>query len=355
MTAPSKTPLSLRTPGASQASSKARTQFNTLIERLEAQRTRLAAWHDALPRMRARADAELKPLEEQMRMRLRELVLLFDQAYEHKSLKKKEREKLSFLIAEVSFDLIGKVDDDEMEALHAKHGLSDEDSEDDPTMDEMKALFADVFGLPQEDEPDAPELNSHSRVGSDESEHLERKPTPKETRKAVEENRLQQSVREIFRKLASILHPDRESDPVERERKTALMQRANVAYAAQDLLGLLELQFEVEQIDQSALELLDDARIKQYNKVLTKQVAEVRGEIEDLEHWLIYDLGISTRGRITPAALDKVLASQIREMKLDIVDVERDLAQFQDLALLKKYLKNFTIPRGPTFYAEDYF
>ena len=64
MTLSSKTPLILRKPGTSKASSKARTQFNTLIERLEAQRKRLAAWHDALPRMRVRADTELKPLED---------------------------------------------------------------------------------------------------------------------------------------------------------------------------------------------------------------------------------------------------------------------------------------------------
>ena len=61
----------------------------------------------------------------------------------------------------------------------------------------------------------------------------------------------ERAVREIFRKLASALHPDRETDPGERARKTALMQRANVAYAANDLLGLLELQFEVDQIDAS--------------------------------------------------------------------------------------------------------
>lgn len=244
-----------------------------------------------------------------MRARLRELVLLFDRAYEHKSFKKKEREKLSSLIAEYTIDLIGEVDDDEMEALYEKHGLSDEDLEDDPAFEELEAMLAEVFGL--HEEPGAPK-KSHDTGAAADSEHTERKPTQRETRKAAEENRLQQSVREIFRKLASFLHPDRESDPAERERKTALMQRANAAYAAQDLLGLLELQFEVEQIDQSALETLDDARIKQYNKVLTRQVEEVRGEIEDLEHWLIYELGISPRGKITPAVLDKMMTEQIR-------------------------------------------
>jgi curved DNA-binding protein CbpA len=42
-------------------------------------------------------------------------------------------------------------------------------------------------------------------------------------------------VREVFRKLASELHPDRETDPAEHARKTELMQRVNQAYKAGDL------------------------------------------------------------------------------------------------------------------------
>ncbi|WP_341888453.1 hypothetical protein [Variovorax sp. YR752] len=46
-------------------------------------------------------------------------------------------------------------------------------------------------------------------------------------------------MRDIFRKLASALHPDRETDAQQRKVKTALMQKANQAYAANDLLALL--------------------------------------------------------------------------------------------------------------------
>ena len=58
-----------------------------------------------------------------------------------------------------------------------------------------------------------------------------------------------QSVRVIFRKLASALHPDREPDPAERQRKTLLMQQANPAYDRNDLLTLLSMQLDLEQID----------------------------------------------------------------------------------------------------------
>jgi hypothetical protein len=124
----------------------------------------------------------------------------------------------------------------------------------------------------------------------------------REARQQVEESKLKQSVRDIFRKLASILHPDRETDPAERTRKTALMQRANAGYAAEDLLGLLELQLEVEQIDQAGLANLGDERIKHYNKLLASQVNEIQMDITALDMALSIDMGLEHNDRRTPHA-----------------------------------------------------
>ncbi len=49
----------------------------------------------------------------------------------------------------------------------------------------------------------------------------------KESQQQVEEQQTSQSIRELYRKLVSALHLDREPDPQERERKTLLMQRIN--------------------------------------------------------------------------------------------------------------------------------
>ncbi|AJZ59188.1 dnaJ domain protein [Paraburkholderia fungorum] len=90
-----------------------------------------------------------------------------------------------------------------------------------------------------------------------EARRAKQKKTPRqlaaETREQVEQAELSLSIREVYRKLASALHPDRETDPQERERKTTLMQRANQAYSKNSLLQLLELQLELEHIDQSAI------------------------------------------------------------------------------------------------------
>lgn len=108
--------------------------------------------------------------------------------------------------------------------------------------------------------------------------------------------------RDIFRKLASTLHLERETDPVEHLRKTTLMQRANVAYTANDLLGLLALRRKVDQInridqiDQSELDKLGDDRIKQYNRILGEQLRKIGMKIGALKSALTLDMGILGAG-----------------------------------------------------------
>jgi hypothetical protein len=138
----------------------------------------------------------------------------------------------------------------------------------------MAALSAQLGGEPPPESE--PELAKAAK----------RKPSAaapaREERHAVEADQLKQSVRDIFRKLTSQLHPDREPDAAERARKTALMQRVNVAYAANDLLALLELQLEVEQIDQAEL---DEGRCLRENTLAPTVLARACVRVRCGAHW----------------------------------------------------------------------
>lgn len=342
--------------------SRVRTQFNALVSKLEAERKRLAAWHDAMPKMRARADAELMPLGDRFGACQRELILLFDAAYKSKKLTKKEREKLSDLICSMALELLDSGQDEAMAEIYERHS-GEAELADDPDFLALNDIIEQmmngahergegVFGPPDGEESDEEVSES---AGKPNAKGSGRKASAAATRQAEEEARLAQSVRDIFRKLASALHPDRETDPAERERKTTLMQRANVAYAANDLLGLLELQFEVDQIDASKLDTLGEERIKQYNKVLAKQVDEVRKEIDELEHWLQYVMHVSAHGRITPAHMEKALTVEINTFKVKIAGIEEDLRDFQEIKVLKSFLKTYRIPAPFDFMDDDYF
>lgn len=150
---------------------------------------------------------------------------------------------------------------------------------------------------------------------------------------------MQQSLREIFRKLASQLHPDRETDETERQRKTALMQRVNVAYAANDMLGLLELQLEVEQIDQAVLASLSDERIRQYNQVLSGQLRELETEVAGFEEMAAIEMDADIFDEVTPAAMLRTIETDIARLRLKIAVVDEDVQELRDVKMLKAWLK----------------
>jgi len=78
------------------------------------------------------------------------------------------------------------------------------------------------------------------------------------------------------------LHPDRETNPDERMRKTELMQKINIAYDKHDLLTMLQMQLEIEQIDQIDQIVLIQLVLKKLNTimwVLKKQLQEIKQEV----------------------------------------------------------------------------
>ncbi|MFM9436195.1 hypothetical protein ACFDR9_003278 [Janthinobacterium sp. CG_23.3] len=92
----------------------------------------------------------------------------------------------------------------------------------------------------------------------------------------------------------------------------------NVAYAANDLLGLLELQLEVEQLDQAGLDNLSEERIKQYNKILEGQLREVERETAEIEYAAAMDMGGEARGRLTPQTM-------LRHLRVDMQQCRQGL------------------------------
>lgn len=159
----------------------------------------------------------------------------------------------------------------------------------------------------------------------------------REARLAADEKAMSQTVREVYRKLASALHPDREPDPAERQRKTALMQRVNEAYQANNLLQLLELQIEIEQIDSAHLAGLAPQRLKRYHQILRAQLQDLEMEIFGIEHGLRQQLHL--RGRMTPKLLLQCVEADVATLDGEIRRLEGELAISADLKALKAWLK----------------
>jgi len=132
-------------------------------------------------------------------------------------------------------------------------------------------------------------------------------------------------IKDIYRKLSSAIHPDRECDPIERLRKTALMSEANGAYENGNLLKLLQLQQQFGKVDQNAVKLFADEKLVLINGQLTMQLRDLALERFQLEHTLRMAFDIESYGAITEKMLNKTLKDDAKELRDALVIMRRNV------------------------------
>ena len=137
------------------------------------------------------------------------------------------------------------------------------------------------------------------------------------------------SVKAVYRKLASSLHPDREQDPQARARKTALMQRVNQAYEADDLLALLELQWEVELLDAKRMAQLQDAHLQRYSLVLQEQLQQLQQATRDAQAELAQMLGLNPQLRHAPHKMPKLLRQYVQSLQQQVAQLQHATVHLQ--------------------------
>jgi hypothetical protein len=334
-------------------------RFNTLIRQIERARAKLAAWRDAIP-LYAQAHAQvIVPLARTALTVHRQWTFALDRLLDQPGWTKAERATLRELICENAAELLdaAEEDDAELKALFDKHAEVDFDTE----QREMRLALADmaqaVTGVDLGDLDDITsddELFERMQAGLAEQaarEEAAQESAPPararrgKTKTAVQQRReaeaqlATQSVREVFRKLASALHPDRETDAAQRAAKTALMQKVNQAYAASDLLALLELQLQIEQVDAAHIADAGAQRLKHYNKVLAEQLGELKAEIERMEMGFCFDFGIEPGWATDPAKLLGLIELQAADLRKELALQRRELRTLDDKAATKRWLK----------------
>jgi hypothetical protein len=266
---------------------------------------------------------------------------------------KAERGTLRELLCEAASELLAaRGEDADLKALFDKHAEVDFDTEQREMMRAMKGLAEAMTGLDLGDDEGIDtdkDLFARLQQGLQEQAAAEeaqrsaksarRRKSAAQQRREAEAQQATQSVREIYRKLASALHPDRETDERQREAKTALMQRVNQAYEANDLLALLELQLQIEQIDASHIANAGEQRLKHYNKVLSEQLAELKAEVERVEVGFRMEFGLEPGWGLNPRKLGQVLEHRSRQWQAELNEQQRDMRMLGDVAATKRWLK----------------
>jgi hypothetical protein len=339
--------------------SKDQKTFNTLLKKIDEKRVNLAAWQEIIPAYQKKYASDFIPLVETSQELQIEIVHFLDRACDQKGITSPERRMIHDLISRMAGDLAVERNDEALKNIYNKHSGSDLDKEAAASMNGLKSMLEDVIGVDLGDDLDMSnpeEIFKRARTHMHEQQtqfdaerqayeerQAKRKKTAKqlakESKQQAEEQQTSQSIRELYRNLASILHPDREPDPQERDRKTALMQRINEAYDKKNLLLLLELQLELEHIDQTTINNLSVSRLKHYNKILKEQLNELEHEIHVTENGFNAQFGISPFERLTPGTVMRNLAADIVGIKQAIRELKNDLLAFRDMKMLKAWLK----------------
>jgi len=344
-------------PGSRAALSPAQKLFNKLIDRIGTQRQLLQQWRDLESRYRQRVAAELAPVQGRLREKRLAMVRLLDEAAGHKSLSKSQRAKVVDLLLDLASDLLLEGHDEELVRVHDKYSeLSFEESQQED-LDLAHAMAGSIFGVDLGDDHGArtpEELAQHIADKVNAARPAEPAPPlrarKKSAKAAARELQREQAVqgasrslREVYRALASELHPDRETDAAERARKTSLMQQVNQAYEARDLLALLELQLSIEQIDPGAMAGLAQDRLAHYNLVLQEQLQRLQEELEEVRAPFTMGRSLRDLRELTPAKVLQGLADDLHHLRSALKHVEADLLAFRDIKVLKNSLRGYRV------------
>lgn len=333
--------------------SKGQKTFNTLVEKIAQQRDTLTQWQAVALTYQQKVARDYHPMQRAFQDLQAAFARSLDQLLEKPGLTKTERQAVGDIIWQIAEGLITQTGDASLKPLYAKYRGADFDTQHSDAVESMKATMAEMFGFDIDQMADAQspeEVLEHLRNQFDKDDFaspkaVPRKPTAKQLARAeaqkAEADKTSLSIREVYRKLASALHPDREPDLQERQRKTELMQRVNQAYAAKDLLKLLELQLELEHIDASTIAGLSDDRIRHYNKVLKEQLAELELEVDSLQRVLKAGFAMDDYQPLGIASVMPRLAQDIARMKDLVAQIKADARVLGDTKALKSWIKEY--------------
>lgn len=337
--------------------SPAQQTFNRLTAQIEQIRAELLQFQALDDRLRERLVSHLQPATVQLRATQLALLLQIDHLLRvpvKPPLKRRQQQTLTqflcylgenLLRSEVPpepelIDAFDRYSEISASAIHASHSTAE--------MERLEDMLGSQFGeevLKDHGASDVEELlrtvrdrvaaqagEAQSDLEEDAAQHnapprgKHKRESAAAARKAEAQREASQSVREVYRKLASSLHPDREADPAQRARKTELMQQINVAYQQADLLALLTLQMEVEQLNAAGLAQLPEARLKHYNHVLKDQQQTLNSELQERIGALHQLLG-SSNGRAWQLRkaqdFEREFERQVQEIRTQARGIER--------------------------------
>ena len=313
-------------------------KLNRLIDEIEQQKVLLAAWQNAQAEIRDYSQKALMPA--------------------YRDLYKTLYTQIQSLWNSLSCADLSKSDatqvDNKIQAL--AHLLKDSNMLEQGQLEEVAKLYA-YYAQAQEyaktkknkkkatnveeasslsDEDLIEDWNNDSYQQAREQAKLKRQ----QDKQAQAEKLVNQSLKTVYLKIASMIHPDREQDESKKIEKTELLQRANEAYEQEDLFFLLKLQLEIEQTKLTSNKGLGAEKIKFYQQALEAQSQDLKKQIQQLIDSLVWSnkakIAVSkSKGQLNIADLYRQIDADTSAVKQQIKwEKQRLIAMNKETGLL---------------------
>lgn len=172
------------------------------------------------------------------------------------------------------------------------------------------------------------------------AEREQQKQLKKQEKLELAKEMASKSMKSIYLKIASIIHPDREQDEQKRIEKTELLQQANQALENKDLLSLLKLRAQVESDNTAFGQKLANDQLKMYNLNLEDQVEQLQDKIEDIIYSFNWDHLSFSKRHFKVTDLYKKYQADLIDIQHKVLIDEQLLQTYSDIKALKNLLKS---------------
>ncbi|QHE83780.1 hypothetical protein [Hydrogenophaga sp. BPS33] len=341
-------------PPSAQPLSPAARAYNLQLARIDKLKSQLAELEALAQRHRAERHAALEPLRRQLARERHRLVLALDGHLQGKLLSRVQADTARTVLCRLARTL-AEAGDDAMRDLHDRHSPRTLAQSQQAEADALREKWTAVLGEPLEDDDPSWSAEQLLRAGmarwrraqeeaqerrreAAQARRARKKPGAAQLQDQAERHDADTLLRRLFRQLASALHPDRESDPQARLRKTALMSEANAAYEKRDLVALLQIQARAELADPQAVHALSDERLASLTRLLKAQVADLERERAARQNALADEFELPDGMSPNANSLLQVRIDQTRALDAAVARLADDLAQAADPARLKRWL-----------------
>lgn len=329
-------------------------QFNLLLAKIEKTKEALHNLLLSVNAHRVQHATRTAPLEQQQQVLQRQMILFLDQRLQNnKGLSKPVRAYMAQLACTLAASAMNEPDGADMAVIYERYRTADAPDGQTDAAAAMQEMVSGVFGIDMDDEDEAldtPEqvmaaamrkmhAQAEQRASINAAKKAKRKKTPKQLEAEREALDADKALRDIYRKLASALHPDREPDEKERKRKTALMVEVNIANEKKDLLALLKLQLQAEQISPDTISALAQDKLRHFNRVLKEQLQSLQGELVHSQIMVRCEFDLPPYEDISPRTLERSLHETVHSMEDIIGQMTNDLVRVRDDRGLKAWVK----------------